>query len=131
MARILTVDDQPLITRVISGWLERHGHTVTRCADGREALASLASSAFEVLITDIDMPIMDGLTLLSHVDILKKLAGVIVVTGRTDYRELAVANDLKLHILPKPFSPTAMYQLIGAILQTAPEKDCVLSAREG
>jgi CheY-like chemotaxis protein len=111
VARILSVDDQPHMTFVVESWLTRYGHQVVRAANGRQALQLLRSSEFDILVTDVDMPEMDGLTLLRHVD-AAGLRAAIVLTGRTDYGALNPQCATPVHVLPKPFSPSVLVNLV-------------------
>lgn len=120
MARILTVDDQPYMTRVISMWLGRQGHEVVRASSAAEALVRLRGGGFDLLITDVDMPEMDGLTLLSQPEVGRRLRGVVVITGRTDYSELVPPGCAACRVLPKPFSPTRLAELVEEVLEAAP-----------
>jgi DNA-binding NtrC family response regulator len=117
MARILAVDDQPHMTWVIANWLGKHGHEVVRAFDGAAAAERLRGESFDLLITDVDMPRMDGLSLLSERDAIDRLRGVVVLTGRQDYKELgSIYGKDKIHILPKPFSPSRLVQLVDKLL---------------
>jgi len=65
--RILVVEDNPFNQKVSAMKLERWGHHVTVAADGREALAALADTAFDVVFTDLQMPDMSGFELTAAV----------------------------------------------------------------
>ncbi len=67
MSRILIVDDKEMMRDSVATMLARKGHTVTTAAGGRVALAKLAERSFDVLITDLQMPEMDGLGLLAEI----------------------------------------------------------------
>ncbi len=64
MARVLVVDDEPKLGRYVAQMLGLDGHQVVRAAGGREALARLAEEAFDVVVTDLRMPEVDGLAVL-------------------------------------------------------------------
>lgn len=64
MATILVADDSPVSRRLISYTLQRNGHTVITVSDGQEALAQLMETTFDLVIADLSMPNVDGLTLL-------------------------------------------------------------------
>jgi DNA-binding NtrC family response regulator len=64
MARVLVVDDEPKLGRVVGEMLELEGHAVARAAGGREAIARLAEEPFDVVVTDLRMPDADGLAVL-------------------------------------------------------------------
>jgi EAL domain-containing protein (putative c-di-GMP-specific phosphodiesterase class I)/CheY-like chemotaxis protein len=63
-ARVLVVDDEPAIARSLARVLGVAGHVVTAATSGEEAVARLASESFDVILSDIRMPQMDGVTLL-------------------------------------------------------------------
>lgn len=119
MARVLAVDDQPHMTYIIATWLTENGHEVVRATDGAAALERLRAEPFDVLVTDVDMPRMDGLSLLRQHDAVNRLRGVIVLTGRCDYQDLDPAcGKEKVRLLPKPFSPTRLAQLVEELLSS-------------
>jgi DNA-binding NtrC family response regulator len=64
MARVLVVDDEPKLGRYVAQMLGLDGHQVVRSAGGREALARLAEEPFDVVVTDLRMPEVDGLAVL-------------------------------------------------------------------
>jgi len=118
MARILVVDDQPHLTYIVGSWLGRHGHAVECVDDGAVALERLRSDRFDILVTDVDMPGMDGLTLLGHRDVTERLRGIIVLTGRTDFARLHLAEEQSsIHVMPKPFSPTKIVATVNELLR--------------
>jgi CheY-like chemotaxis protein len=115
MARILAVDDQPHMTHIIAHWLTEQGHEVVCASDGARALELLRAESFDVLVTDVDMPGMDGLTLLRQRDLIDRLLAVVVLTGRSDYADLhGPPGGAKVHFLPKPFSPSELARLVSA-----------------
>ena len=64
MARVLVVDDEPKLGKFVAQALELDGHELVRAATGREALARLAEQRFDIVITDLRMPDVDGLAVL-------------------------------------------------------------------
>jgi len=117
MARILVVDDQPHVSRTIANWLTRAGHAVVRASDGAAALELLRAESFDILITDVDMPELDGLSLLRQSDVIGRLRGVVVVTGRHDHGTLAATHGRgSIHVMPKPFSPSRLAELVEQLL---------------
>ncbi len=63
-ARILLVEDEPNMARSLAKILTRRGYTVAIATDGQEALDHLAAEHFHVIVTDLNMPVMDGMQLL-------------------------------------------------------------------
>ena len=71
--RILVIDDDPVLKRVIAMGLGKSGYEVTTVGNGEEAMAVLKSSVFDVIMVDMMMPFMDGLRFLSW---LRGTAGI-------------------------------------------------------
>ena len=65
--RILLADDDPSLRRVVQLKLQKNGYTVEAVADGRTALEQLELESFDLLLSDIRMPGLDGLELLEKV----------------------------------------------------------------
>src|SRR5512138_1640224 len=64
MARVLVVDDEPRLGKLAAEMLELDGHEVVRAGAGREALVRLAAERFDVVVTDLRMPEVDGIAVL-------------------------------------------------------------------
>ena len=62
--KIMVVDDELSIRESLKGWLQQDGYQVETAAGGPEALAKNAESRFDIMLIDVKMPEMDGLTLL-------------------------------------------------------------------
>jgi CheY-like chemotaxis protein len=67
MATILVVDDNAVNLRMMGYTLQKNGHTIITALNGREALDRLNETFVDLVLTDLTMPEMDGLTLLMHV----------------------------------------------------------------
>ncbi len=117
VARVLAVDDEPHMTRVVATWLTKNGHEVVCASDGGAALELLRAEPFDVLITDVDMPHMDGLSLLSQRDVVERLRGIVLITGRCDYKNLVSSCPKEMvRLLPKPFSPSRLAEFVEELL---------------
>ncbi len=109
MARILLAEDEEALRAFIVRALAQDGHEVLAAADGGEALEVLARERgkFDVLLTDIRMPVMDGIALAlaaarDHPDLT-----ILLMTGYADQRERAHGLDALIHdVIAKPFSLT-------------------------
>lgn len=84
MAKVLLVDDDPLILRAYSAVLERAGHQVEKADDGDVALECLGSDTFDVIVSDISMPRMSGLEFLRAVRERDLDVPVVLMTGGPD-----------------------------------------------
>ena len=82
--RVLIADDEPNLRRVLSAQLQRDGYAVTTASDGREAIDALDAAdgrGFDVLITDLRMPKVDGMGVLRHVTASHPDVPVIIITA--------------------------------------------------
>lgn len=125
MAKIVVAEDDPHISRVIALWLQRGGHQVLTASDGKKALELIRAQGADLLITDVNMPVMDGLMLLEAVRAESLLAHpAIVLTSRCDQMEIeARAAELGAVVHPKPFSPTHLTETVESALQTSYGKE--------
>ena len=114
-ALVLVVDDSLTVRRVTQRLLAREGYRVTLAKDGLEALTRLAEERPAVLLTDIEMPRMDGFDLLRNVRAEPRLAGlpVVMITSRIaqKHRDFAVQLGVD-HYLGKPFSEEDLLALV-------------------
>ncbi len=81
MAHILIVDDEEKMRYLLSIMLERRGHLVEQAGDGAEALEKIRATAFDLVITDIKMPRMDGNELLSKIAEMDMPCPVVIITA--------------------------------------------------
>lgn len=89
--RILVVDDEPAIREVISEYLRMEGYQVGTAADGLEALAILRNQEFDVIVTDLSMPNLDGFGLMHRALELQPLVSVIVLSGQGTFENAVQA----------------------------------------
>ena len=105
MARVLIAEDEAAVREFVRRALIHEGHQVTAASDGVEALTLLQSGAFELLITDIVMPGMDGIALALKVAKEKPEIAILLMTGYAAERQRAHNMDALIHrVLSKPFS---------------------------
>ena len=107
MARIIIAEDEEPLRGLIARALTEDGHQVTAVADGTEALDAIQRErgAFDLLVTDIKMPIMDGIAL--SLAVARDFPGVpiLLMTGYADQRERAAGLEALIRdIIAKPFS---------------------------
>ena len=107
MARVLIADDEDSMRSLVARAVAMDGHETVTAADGAEALDILTGDAraFDLLLTDIKMPIMDGIALALAVardfpDLI-----ILLMTGFADQRERASGLNAIVHdVVTKPFS---------------------------
>ena len=102
--KVLVVDDEENFRLVISNELSREGITVETCSDGAEALAAIRSFRPEVILVDLQMPGMDGLSLLGELNRLDDCPEAIVITGHSTVNSAVEAMKLgAADYITKPF----------------------------
>ncbi|MGA7804984.1 response regulator [Bradyrhizobium sp.] len=124
MARILVVDDDPVMQLTIRLLLERAGHDVVVAGDGRKGLAALDHGGFDLLLLDIFMPAMDGFETMRLVRQRRPTLPIIAMSGRPTTPDpspepdfLMMATKLgAVRSLPKPFKPAALQALVADCL---------------
>ena len=99
----LLVDDDPLIRLCIEMMVRTAGHLVTSAGDGAEAVSMLATHRFDVVISDIRMPKLDGWRLFEHVRKTSPKTDVILMTAYATVPDAVNALALgACEYLPKP-----------------------------
>ncbi len=117
MAAILIVDDQPNFRFSLSVTLRREGHDVSEADDGRQAVTILEHAPCDIVITDLKMPGMDGLSLLKEV---KKLNGSCEVVVMTAFGSVDTAVEAMRYgacdYITKPFQPEELVIVVDRTL---------------
>lgn len=118
-ASILTVDDSPSIRVAIKIALNNAGYTVTEAANGAEGIEKAQAATFDMIITDLNMPVMDGLTMIEEMRKLPDLMGVPIVFLTTEsdagMKERAKAAGAT-GWLTKPFDPETLVRIAKKVL---------------
>lgn len=125
MARILVAEDEPSVRSFITRALQGVGHEVGSVGDGSEALEALAQARqagrpHDLLLTDILMPVMDGVSLALLAARDAPSLRIVLMTGYSDQRERAHGLDAIIDdILLKPFTLDELVTRIQAVLDTS------------
>jgi two-component system chemotaxis response regulator CheY len=117
---LLVVEDSPLVRQLIAFTLRRlRDCRVVEAVDGVDALKKLASEKIDLVITDINMPMMDGLKLVTHIrgNPRTKTMPIIIVTteGAEEDRRRGLALGANAYI-PKPVQPSDLLKTITSLL---------------
>jgi two-component system cell cycle response regulator CpdR len=107
MSRILVAEDEEALCAMCARALTMDGHEVKTAADGSEALDMLTrdEGGFDLLLTDVRMPIMDGIALALTVARDFPNTTILLMTGYADQRERAYGLDALIHdVITKPFT---------------------------
>jgi DNA-binding NtrC family response regulator len=113
MARILVVDDEPNMRRILAALLKGDGHTVTEAGGVEAALAAVAASSFDLVITDQKMKDGQGLQVLSACQDADPALPVVILTAFATV-ELAIEalRQGAFDFLTKPFEPEAVRAVV-------------------
>jgi DNA-binding response OmpR family regulator len=130
MDRILIVDDEPKIVRLVRDYLEHAGFAVTVARDGREALMRSRTDPPDLVVLDLGLPELDGL------DVTRSLrrdssVPIIMLTARDDETDKVLGLELGADdYVTKPFSPRELVARVRAVLrrQAADSSEEVLRA---
>ena len=119
---VLIVDDSPVMRTFIRRVLTLSGFEVGECTEannGEEALAQLSAHAVDIILTDINMPVMNGEELLRKLGadgILKTTPAVVISTDATNERILQMIALGAEGYMSKPFTPESLREELERIL---------------
>ncbi len=119
MARILLVDDEEPVRGFLKRGLEMDGHFVETAIDGADGLDRLVAEggAYDLLLTDIRMPLMDGIALALAAKRDYPDVEILLMTGFADQRERAKNLEaIVADVLTKPFSLTDLRAIVHRVL---------------
>ena len=118
-ANILTVDDSASIRLTTKVTLTNAGYSVTEAVNGAEGLMAAKGNSFDLIVTDLNMPVMDGLTMIEELRKLPAQAGVpiIFLTTESDADLQARAKAAgATGWLTKPFEPENLVKIVKKVL---------------
>jgi len=122
MARILIAEDEEALRALCARGLATDGHQVLSACDGSEALEILAreQGGFDLLLTDVRMPIVDGIALALSVARDFPALTILMMTGYADQRERAHNLEALIHdVIAKPFTLATLRTAVNGALAAA------------
>lgn len=123
MSRVLLAEDDSELCSLMTDYFATHGFTLEAVHNGREALRRAFQEAFDLIILDVMMPVLDGFEVLRQIR-KRSAVPVIMLTARTAQADRidglnAGADDY----LPKPFAPEELLARIRAVLRRTAKAD--------
>ena len=112
---ILVVEDEPASLNVLRYFLSHEGYEITGATDGVEALALLGQSRFDLVISDVKMPRLDGVALARHLLSTTPITPIFLMTGY-DCDNLDTVLALGVPCLRKPLSLSELLSQIQKVL---------------
>lgn len=117
--RIMVIDDSVSLREVVGISLRGAGYEVTEACDGKDALAKLNGSRFHLMICDVNMPVMDGISFVREVKQLPRHRFVPIIMLTTESRESRKTEGqlagAKAWVV-KPFRPDQMLQAVAKLI---------------
>jgi len=120
MHRILIVDDEPMLLTILTESLKKYAkkYAVTTAKDGLGAIMALKEKPFDLVITDINMPIINGLVLLAYIHKnFPKVPCIAMTAFGTPFLKKRMQED-SAHYIEKPFSIDLLLRAIRSVLKT-------------
>jgi DNA-binding response OmpR family regulator len=118
---VLIVDDEPDILLMLRVNLEADGYTTALAADGESALERIGEEAFDLVLLDVMMPVMDGWGVLDRLADETEAPLVIVVSAKSSRRDMARALEMgAVAYVTKPFSPVDLSAVVARVLAASP-----------
>jgi CheY-like chemotaxis protein len=120
--KILVIDDEELITKTLLKLLSKEGYEATVVRSGKEAIEKVKETDFDLIISDVRMPEMDGVETIKKIRLYlkktsKRLPPEVLITGYADKKKYDAAMDLKvIDYIYKPFDMSSFLQVIKKIL---------------
>lgn len=119
-ALILAVDDDPLTGKLIDFLLENEGHEVEIAADPSQALRALEQRTPDLILLDVQLPRMDGFTLLKHIKKQYPEMPVIMLTARAEMQDKLTGLESGADdYVVKPFEPAELVARVKSVLRRA------------
>jgi len=123
MIRVLIVEDEEHLARLLAEVLEREGHAAETASDGRSALASALTEDFDLLVVDWMLPDLDGVQVLKRLRAADVRVPVLMLTARDQVEDRVEGLDAGADdYLPKPFAFPELLARVRALSRRPPEK---------
>ena len=120
--RVLVVEDELRLADTLQDLLEMDGYTVDVCHDGERGLDNALSAIYDVLILDVMLPKLDGLSLLGRLRASGSAVPVLLLTARSEVSDRVAGLDAGAdYYLTKPFAPRELLACIRALTRRQPE----------
>ncbi|HUT49056.1 MAG TPA: response regulator [Alphaproteobacteria bacterium] len=117
MARILIAEDELAVREFVTRALVHHGHEVTAVDDGLKALEAISADAFDLLVTDIVMPGLDGIALALKLAKDRPELSILMMSGYAAERQRAHNLEALIHkIVAKPFTLAQICTAVDEVL---------------
>lgn len=114
--RVLLVDDDPVVLRLVTRILQTHGYQVLSATTIQEARTFAATQAYDALVSDVRLPDGDGATFAAELRDARPALPVLLISGFVDDEARATMSARSFRLLAKPFGAEAMARSLRAVL---------------
>lgn len=129
--KILVVEDEQALREIIVSLLKENHHDVFEAKNGREALDLLSQHTFTLILSDIKMPVMDGLEFFTHSQLNFKHIPVVFITAFGDYENMLKALRLgAFDFIKKPFDDEEVIKVVDRALEIGYRKKQIIDEIE-
>lgn len=116
--KILIVDDESIVVRSADRVLKAEGYNVEGVLSGKDAILKMEQDTYNLVLTDLKMPEMDGITLIRWIRKFKPEVGVVVITGYPSQETIKEALELGIiDYVPKPFTPSVLIDVVSRAVE--------------
>lgn len=128
--KLLLVEDEPFLAKVIEDSLKQKGYQVTYANDGKKGYNLFLNGNFDILVLDVMMPFMDGFTLTKQIRKINQNIPILFLTAKTETTDLVEGyesggNDY----LKKPFSLEELFLRIDQLLKRSKQQNQLVLTR--
>ena len=117
--KILVLDDDPIVTLSCKRILGAEGYSISTVEKGEDALNQLAKEDYDLFISDVKLPDIDGITVLREAKVIKPKTDVVIITGYPNLEDAKESTRLGAHeYIEKPFTPAFMLNVARKIFDT-------------
>ena len=107
--KILVVDDEKIIVRSVQMILKAEGYDIEGASSGKDAILKIEQKNYDLVLTDLMMPEMDGISLIRWLKENRPEVGVVILTGYPSQETIKEALELGIiDYIPKPFTPAVL-----------------------
>ncbi len=124
--KILVVDDERIVIRSAEMVLSAEGYDIEGASSGKEAILKMEQNSYDLVLTDLKMPEMDGITLIKWLKQERPDIGVVIITGYPSQDTIKEALELGIiDYVPKPFTPAVLTDVTNRAVQWIKKKALV------
>ncbi len=107
--KILVVDDERIIVRSVQMILKAEGYSIEGASSGKDAILKMEQNSYDLVLTDLNMPEMDGISLIRWLRPNRPDVGIVILTGYPSQETIKEALELGIiDYVPKPFTPSVL-----------------------